>query len=233
MQLPFHPTNSLYSRASLASLCGVSGVGANGKCNLFQPGTIPGQVTTYDQYDEGQPGYNTDWNNFGPSLGAAWRPNVESGWLRTILGDPEQATLRGGFARGLQPRVEQRVHRAVRQQPRLDDHAEPHGADRSSRPAGRDLARPAARYRAPRAAAVLFGDGDDALHAADAELSDAGEPQQQRQRLRSRLAGRAHELVVGRTAAIDREGHGGRSPLRRDAQPRWQHHPEPQRDRRR
>ena len=40
VQLPFHPTNSLYSRASLASLCGVSGVGANGKCNLFQPGTM-------------------------------------------------------------------------------------------------------------------------------------------------------------------------------------------------
>ena len=98
VQLPFHPTNSLYSRASLANLCGVSGVGANGKCNLFQPGTIPGQVTTYEQYNAGVPGYNTDWNNFGPSLGAAWRPNVDSGWLRTILGDPEQATIRAGFA---------------------------------------------------------------------------------------------------------------------------------------
>jgi len=28
----------------------------------------------------------------------AWRPNVQSGWLRTLLGDPEQATIRGGYS---------------------------------------------------------------------------------------------------------------------------------------
>lgn len=98
VQMPFHPTNSLYSRATLASICGISGVGAAGKCNLFQPGSRPGTVTTYDRYDAGQAGYTTDWNNVGPSLGAAWRPNVNSGILRTILGDPEQATIRGGYA---------------------------------------------------------------------------------------------------------------------------------------
>ena len=74
---------------------------------------------------------------------------------------------------------------------------------------------------------------DDALHAADAELSDGGEHRQQRQRVRSGLAGRAHELVVGRPAARARQGHGDRSALRRDPQPRRQHHPEPERGRRR
>src|SRR6185436_18258337 len=98
VQLPFHPTNSLYSSATLASLCGVSGVGADGECNLFKPGLLTGSVTTYDQYQAGQKGYNTDWNNVGPSLGAAWRPNVQSGFLRRVLGDPEQATIRGGYA---------------------------------------------------------------------------------------------------------------------------------------
>ena len=32
------------------------------------------------------------------NVGVAWRPNVESGWLRTLLGDPEQATLRAGYS---------------------------------------------------------------------------------------------------------------------------------------
>jgi hypothetical protein len=27
----------------------------------------------------------------------AWRPNVQSGFLRTLLGDPDQATFRGGY----------------------------------------------------------------------------------------------------------------------------------------
>jgi hypothetical protein len=98
VQLPFHPTNSLYSSATLASFCGVSGVGADGTCNLFKPGVLTGQVTTYDQYSAGTPGYNTDWNNIGPSVGAAWRPNARSGFWRALLGDPEQATIRGGFA---------------------------------------------------------------------------------------------------------------------------------------
>jgi len=98
VQLPFEPSNSLYSRASVAGLCGVSGVNANGSCNIFTPGVLTGTVTTYDRYDEGKAGYNTDWNNLAPSVGAAWRPSVESGILRSILGDPEQATIRGGFA---------------------------------------------------------------------------------------------------------------------------------------
>ena len=49
---------------------------------------------TFVQYDKSDPGYNTDWNNLAPNVGVAWRPNVQSGWLRKILGDPEQATLR-------------------------------------------------------------------------------------------------------------------------------------------
>jgi hypothetical protein len=39
-----------------------------------------------------------DWNNFAPNVGVAWRPNVQSGFMRKFLGDPEQATLRGGYS---------------------------------------------------------------------------------------------------------------------------------------
>jgi hypothetical protein len=52
------------------------------------------------QYTSGTKGYETDWNNLAPSLGVAWRPNVQSGILRAILGDPEAATIRGGYSVG-------------------------------------------------------------------------------------------------------------------------------------
>jgi hypothetical protein len=98
VQMPFQPSNSLYATTSLAGFCGVSGVGSDGTCNVFKPGTLNGQPTTYQQYAAGTAGYHTDWNNLAPSLGAAWRPNVQAGFLHTLLGDPEQATIRGGYA---------------------------------------------------------------------------------------------------------------------------------------
>jgi len=55
-------------------------------------------VPQFEQLTRGTLGYNTDWNNVAPTIGVAWRPNVQRGWLRTLLGDPEQATLRGGYA---------------------------------------------------------------------------------------------------------------------------------------
>ena len=70
----------------------------------------------------GSRGYNTDWNNFAPNVGVAWRPNVEQGWLRTLLGDPEQATLRGGYSVAYDRQGIRRVHRRVRAQP--GEHAE-------------------------------------------------------------------------------------------------------------
>jgi hypothetical protein len=103
VQLPFHPLTSNWSMSTLTDLCGISGVGAGPggrQCNLFQPGQIPSPdvVPTYVQYNPGNPGYNTDWNNIAPNVGIAWRPNVQDGWLRSILGDPDQATIRAGFS---------------------------------------------------------------------------------------------------------------------------------------
>lgn len=100
LQLPIEPSNNIMSTATYADLCGVSGVGSDGRCNLFQPGTLTGRAPVFMQYDKGNPGYNTDWNNFAPSVGIAWRPGVHGGFLRTILGDPEQATVRGGYSIG-------------------------------------------------------------------------------------------------------------------------------------
>jgi hypothetical protein len=101
LQTPFSPSNDTMTTASLADICGVSGVGTGGlysACNFFAPGSGGGKVPQFSQFTTGTRGYHTDWNNFGPSLGLAWRPSVKTGWLRTLLGDPEQATVRGGYA---------------------------------------------------------------------------------------------------------------------------------------
>ena len=102
LQFPFQALNSVYATSTLADLCGMSGLG-NGPqgrgCNLFTPNASGGKSPPqYVQYQSGNPGYDTDYNNFAPNVGVAWRPNVQGGWLRTILGDPEQATVRGGFS---------------------------------------------------------------------------------------------------------------------------------------
>ena len=98
LQLPIAPTNSVMSTSYLTDLCGVSGVGSPYGCNMYQPGTLTGTKPTYVQYNQGSPGYQTDWNNFGPSIGMAFRPYVEGGFWRRILGNPEQATIRAGFS---------------------------------------------------------------------------------------------------------------------------------------
>ena len=101
VQLPFTPTNDIMSSVTMADFCGPSGLGDGGtysKCNFLRPGTSTGGVIPeFKQLTSGTNGYNTDWNNLGPTVGIAWRPNVQDGWLRTLMGDPEQATLRGGY----------------------------------------------------------------------------------------------------------------------------------------
>lgn len=101
VQTPFAPTTSTMSTVTMASICGQSGLGAGGmysKCNFNSPGSTGGQYPEYIQLKKGTEGYNTDWDNFAPSASVAWRPNVQEGALRAILGDPDQATLRGGYS---------------------------------------------------------------------------------------------------------------------------------------
>ncbi len=101
---PFTPLSNAWSTATIADLCGVSGIGSGPggrQCNLFQPGTLGGGagfVPTYTAFTPGTAGYGIDWNNLAPNAGVAWRPNVQSGILRRLLGDPEQATVRAGYA---------------------------------------------------------------------------------------------------------------------------------------
>jgi hypothetical protein len=101
VQLPFSAGNDTLSTITMADACGRSGLG-NGdtysRCNFFQPGSLSGTVPVFRQLTKGTLGYNTDWNNVAPSAQIAWRPNQQSGFWRALLGEPEQATIRGGYS---------------------------------------------------------------------------------------------------------------------------------------
>ncbi len=101
VQTPFSPSTDLMSNVNMASVCGMSGIGSGGtlnRCNVLNPTASGGATPEFFLFKKGTTGYKTDWNNIGPSLSAAWRPNVKSGILRAILGDPDQATIRAGYA---------------------------------------------------------------------------------------------------------------------------------------
>ena len=98
---PFVPSSSVMSAVTMDSICGRSGVGDGGaysRCNFLSPGSLNGSVPQFIQLQNGTEGYKTDLNNFAPSGSVAWRPNVQSGFMRKILGDPDQATLRAGYS---------------------------------------------------------------------------------------------------------------------------------------
>ncbi|HEY0873418.1 MAG TPA: TonB-dependent receptor [Vicinamibacterales bacterium] len=100
LQFPFTPLNSSYSTATIADLCGISGVGSDNRCNLFQPGLTPGKRPQFIQFGEGAPGYNTDYNNFAPSVGMAWTLGGGTGPLAGLLGaNSGDTVLRAGYSR--------------------------------------------------------------------------------------------------------------------------------------
>jgi hypothetical protein len=94
LQLPFYPLNNSYSTATIDDVWGRSGVG-----NLFRPGGLTGKSPTYIQFNEGDGAYNTDRNNWAPSLGMAWTLGGKAGILGTVLGREEgTSVLRAGYA---------------------------------------------------------------------------------------------------------------------------------------
>jgi hypothetical protein len=108
LQFPIQSLSSVYSINNIADLCGRAGLGAAASsaplatigCQFGLPGiALNGPVPTYKQYTAGSPGYNLDKNNYAPSVGVAWQPSVQGGWLRALLGDPGLATVRASYGR--------------------------------------------------------------------------------------------------------------------------------------
>jgi hypothetical protein len=99
LQYPFYPLNNSYLTATMADVCGISGVAGNGGCNLFQPGVTPGVHPTFQRFSKNVRAFDVDYNNFAPNLGLAWTPHVESGLLRSVLGSEEGDTvLKAGYS---------------------------------------------------------------------------------------------------------------------------------------
>ena len=108
LQLPFVARNNSYSTATLGDLWGISGYvpGCNlsaptaAACNLFKPGVMTGQKPSYQNLGKGVKAYNTDWNNFAPSIGMNWTPSSNNGLLRKVLGRQGDTSFSAGFSRG-------------------------------------------------------------------------------------------------------------------------------------
>src|SRR5205807_1446349 len=82
----------------MTEVCGVSGVGSDGTCNLFKPGVVAPK-TTLPQYTAGTDAYHIYKNNFAPSVGAVWTPEKRQGWLGKLMGQDGDFVIRGGYAR--------------------------------------------------------------------------------------------------------------------------------------
>src|SRR5215510_6040364 len=93
VQFPVTSLNNNLTNPTLEGLYGVSGPG-----NIFKPGTLAGGATQFLQFKAGSSAYNTDRNNFAPSLGFAWTPNWKDGLLGHIFGGGGQTVFRGGFS---------------------------------------------------------------------------------------------------------------------------------------
>jgi hypothetical protein len=93
LQLPFEVRSGVYNTTTVNDLYGVSGPG-----NLFNPNAKAGSQTRFVPLNKGERVYNTDLNNFAPSIGFAWSLNVKEGWLKRVIGDGGQTVLRGGYS---------------------------------------------------------------------------------------------------------------------------------------
>jgi hypothetical protein len=110
VQAPFRARNDSYATVTPDGIWGVSGYrpgcdmssAAPGTCNLFQPGVMPGQPTTYQQFMAGTAAYNTDLNNIAPSAGFNWTPERRDGALGRLMGQSGDFVIRGGFSRAFQ-----------------------------------------------------------------------------------------------------------------------------------
>jgi hypothetical protein len=107
VQPPFYSLNGSYSTASLDDIWGISGNLAScdpsaptpATCNLFKQGVTPGTKPDFENLTKGTKAYNTDWNNWAPSIGANWTPVGRGPVLGKILGKPGESSISAGWVR--------------------------------------------------------------------------------------------------------------------------------------
>jgi hypothetical protein len=94
LTFPFVAENDSYTIGDYEDAFGVSGLG-----NIFKPGTLTGSYPEFDQLKEGERVYPMDWNNVAPTVGMAWTPTVNGGWLRRLTGETGNLSVRAGYSR--------------------------------------------------------------------------------------------------------------------------------------
>jgi hypothetical protein len=70
----------------------------SGPGNLFSPGTLTGQAPTFRSNTIGERAFKNDMNNFAPTVGVVWSPDLD-GRLGRLVGRSGRGVFRGGFAR--------------------------------------------------------------------------------------------------------------------------------------
>jgi len=81
------PTDSLSDFFDKRVQGATSGTPFNGLITVDKAGKVNNKPGYYSQ----------DWNNFAPSISAAWSPNFKGGFLKTLFGGDGKSTIRGGF----------------------------------------------------------------------------------------------------------------------------------------
>lgn len=106
LQGPFKASNSLYSFATAADAFGRSGLKSGcdtveptaQTCNIFSA-ALSGTAPVFQKLEKGSKAYNTDYNNFAPSIGVNWTPSSTNPMLRKVMGEPGSFSIRGGWTR--------------------------------------------------------------------------------------------------------------------------------------
>lgn len=87
-------TSSNFARAErFEDVYGISGPGG-----LFRPGTLSGRNPQFVAVQPGEKSFETDWNNFAPSVGVVWSPNFKEGIFRGLFGTTGKSVFRGGYS---------------------------------------------------------------------------------------------------------------------------------------
>ncbi len=69
----------------------------SGQGNLFKPGVMTGTAVSYVN-DKGKSWYHRDLHDFGPSVGFAWQPSFENGFLKRVTGESGRTVVRAGYS---------------------------------------------------------------------------------------------------------------------------------------
>ena len=109
LQPAFYPINNSYSGATLEDIWGQSGyapgcgfadpVGTG--CNIFKPGNTTGLIPSYTQINSNQRIHETDLDNWAPSLGVNYTPDLSQvPVLKHVFGQQSESSFSAGWMRG-------------------------------------------------------------------------------------------------------------------------------------